>query len=337
MPMLARAGYAAWRNTERRFHLETMVISREEIELLAACGDGWEPIWHRLWVLLEERLQEMLMHGTVDEQSCSLKQRFRMLGDVHRAQDFIAELLVQFHRKAELGSLLTAFEGEPDKLLAFLTSPTWVRGRALDFMTTHARVGITGMPGGEAEGPAVHRLEDYEAGVNIEDRPGTTGGVDAMRVPILINWDPGNGVDARVRMAAMQCWGRLDPSQEGLQDLEKDLDDEVRASEGMRPLETLLASLASARAKLCQRLAKIDQSIVDAPGMQRPKREELDAQRVELTVDLLLKPLGPGDVQALLGLPSADAAYQQLSRYRKAFPVLFSAIRDRLEGLVGQQ
>ena len=60
MPMLARAGYAAWRNTERRFHLETMAISREEIELLAACGDGWESIWHRLWVLLEERLQEML-------------------------------------------------------------------------------------------------------------------------------------------------------------------------------------------------------------------------------------------------------------------------------------
>ena len=50
-----------------------------------------------------------------------------------------------------------------------------------------------------------------------------------------------------------------------------------------------------------------------------------------LEVELLLVPLDRGDIRDLLALKTDDAAYQQVSRYRKAFKSLFPALRALLE------
>lgn len=314
-----------------------MSATQQELDRLASLEAGWESVWHRLWEALDERLHGMLMHGSVGDPSWALKTQYSMLGDVHRAQDFICDLLVDFHRRAESGTLLAGFKGGPDQVLAFLTAGTFVRHRALDFTARQARVGITGMPGGGTPTPIVHPL-DAEAASSIPEiaSKGSCAGVDVMRYPIVISWETSRGIDARIRMAALQCWGRLAPDQEGLDLLEADLQEEVQAAEDLDPMTTLKRRLEGARIRIAKRLDSIDGKILATPRMHAPRRELLDAQRVALRAELLLMPLSRQDVQALLALPSPEAAYQQLSRYRRAFDVLFSSLKARLEEAVAQ-
>jgi hypothetical protein len=66
--------------------------------------------------------------------------------------------------------------------------------------------------------------------------------------------------------------------------------------------------------------------------MHERTRAGHDGRRVSLEVDLLLCPLDRESIQDLLGLPSSQAAYKQLSRYRKSFSELFPGLQAHLQG-----
>ena len=312
-----------------------MEFSSEQLRILATKDEGWTALWHQLWEGLYERLHDMLINGVPnDPGTWSLNQKYRMLVDTARAQDFIAELLVDYQRRAELGSLLADFEGPPEKILVYLAAPRIIRGRALDFIARNNQVGITGMPAAADQGPRVRSIdaEEFDTHADPTDPELVPAGtLDTSRLPIAIAWNPGSGVNARVRMAALQCWPRLAPDQDGRDRLEADLRDQVHPDEPNDEIETLLEHHRLARGWIADRLDSIDREIQSAPGMHAPRRQDLDGLRVRLQAELLLEPLTREQVQQLLGLPSPEAAYQQLSRYRKAFGELFPALQERLE------
>ena len=312
-----------------------MPFTSEQLQVLCGKSEGWLDIWHQLWEALYERLHGMIINGVPnDPDTWSLNMHYRMLVDTARAQDFIADLLEDYRRRAELGSLLADFEGAPEKVLPYLAAPRIIRGRALDFIARNNRMGITGMPGSLENAPRVRLVEAEEfethSAASATASP-SFGSLDPTRLPIRITWDAETAIDARVRMAALQCWPRIDPDQEGRARLESDLRDRVSPEEPNDEIDTLLEHHRRARGRIVDRLQAIDAEIQSAPGMHAPRRRELDDQRVMLQADLLLQPLTREQVQQLLGLPSPDSAYQQLSRYRKAFGELFPTLRDTLE------
>lgn len=313
-----------------------MTITQDELDRLTARATGWESVWNKLWGGLDERLHGMIISGSpTDEGSWWLKSTFRMFPDTHSAQDFIAQFIDDLRRKAEAGTLLLNFNGNCDQVLSYLAARDTVRLRALSYTGREARLGVTGMPTDAERAPTVRTIElDDDAGVTgmMETRGAATpGGFIGPSIPIEIAWDPSRGVNAKVRMAALQCWPRLDPAQVGLERLREDLLASIHSESGQAPLAELDRRHLAAARRIRRRLGEIQEEILGAPGMHAPTRVERDERRVALEVDLLLMPLSRKDVQELLALQSEDAAYQQLSRYRRAFEDLFPALQDRLE------
>ena len=316
-----------------------MEFSTKQLQTLAVRSDGWEEIWYLLWEALYERLHGMVINGSHnDPDSWSLSRHYGMLGDTSRAQDFISELLEDYRRRARLGTLLAHFEGGPEKVLAYLAAPSIIRGRALDFAARHSRLGITGMPGSGEEVPQVRAIdlnttEHHRA--QSDGRTSPVSAIDVSSLPISIDWDADSSIDARVRMAALQCWPRLATDQMGLDRLESDLKERIHPEQPLDEIETLDHQHQHARRRIAERLSGIDHEIQAAPRMHAPRRRDLDDQRVMLQAAFLLEPLSREQVQALLGLPSPDSAYQQLSRYRKAFSELFPMLQEHLEQVGG--
>lgn len=306
-----------------------MSLTQQELDRLAARDEGWELVWNRLWEALDERLQGMLMRGSAGDSSWEVKSKFWMLRDVHMAQDFVCDLLLDFHRKAACGTLLASFRGEPAQILVALAATDFVVWRARDYAARQAKLGVTGMPGGGDASIRVHSFEtsagDAAAGIAAGE---SRVGIPVADRPIEIAWDPARDIDAKVRMAALQCWFRLSAHQPGLERLEVDLREHVKSEPGEDPITTLQGRHQDARLRILRRLQEIEQTIIGAPRMHAPKRAELEAQRLKLVVALLLEPLDREDVQVLLGLPSPEAAYQQLSRYRKSFEELFPCLQE---------
>ena len=306
-----------------------MSFTQKELDRLSARDEGWELVWNRLWEALDERIQGLLMRGSAGDSTWELKPKFWMLRDVHMAQDFVCDLLLDFHRKAEAGTLLASFRGEPDQVLTALSSTDFVVWRARDYAARQAKHGITGMPAGGDTPISVHSFEtstgDVVAGISAGE---SRTGVPVIDRPIEIAWDPASDIDARVRMAALQCWFRLSADQPGRSRLEGDLREHVSSKPGEDAITTLQSHHHDARIRISSRLQEIDVSIVGAPRMHAPKRAELEALRLKLMVALILEPLDRGDVQVLLALPSPEAAYKQLSRYRKSYEELFPCLQE---------
>ncbi|MEE2681133.1 MAG: hypothetical protein VX641_02050 [Planctomycetota bacterium] len=316
-----------------------MEFTQEQLQILADRSEGWKAIWYLLWEALYERLHGMVINGSHnDPDSWSLSRQYGMLGDTSRAQDFVSDLLEDYRRRAELGTLLSHFEGGPEKLLAYLAAPSIIRGRALDFTARNSRLGITGMPSSGDEVPRIRDIDSDPVGGRpgrIDERSPSSAGLDVANLPVLIDWNVDASIDARVRMAALQCWPRLASDQPGRDRLEFDLRDRLHAEAPLDEIGTLHAQHGHARRRIIGKLVGIDQEIQAAPGMHAPRRRDLDDQRVMLQAALLLEPLTREQVQALLGLPSSDSAYQQLSRYRKAFAELFPQLQEHLERVGG--
>lgn len=315
---------------------QVVTITQDELDLLAARETGWESVWGKLWSDLEERMHGMIISGSpVDEATWKLRPAFRMLCDTHKAQDFISEFIFDLGRKAEAGTLLLNFNGDCEQVLGYLAARDTVRKRALSYAGREARVGIIGMPTDSSNAPSVHSIEmdDGERTRAIEDssHAGSRGGLTASSLPIEIEWDPADGVDAKVRMATLQCWPRLDSTQVGLDRLREDLKAHLHTESGAGPFDELLRRHGAAGARIRGRLLEIQEAFIRAPGMHAPTRAALDERRVGLEVELLLVPLSREDIQVLLALKTVNAAHKQLSRYRKAFGELFPGLQDRLE------
>ncbi|MEC7351778.1 MAG: hypothetical protein VXY94_06210 [Planctomycetota bacterium] len=317
-----------------------MEFSHEQLQSLTLRSEGWKSVWTLLWEALYERLQGMLINGPAnDPDAWTLNRQYSMLRDTSLAQDFIAHMLEDYRRRAELGTLLAGFEGAPGQVLVYLAAPKLVRRRALDFAARHGRMGITGMPRPDSpESPRVRSVDLESPEVEAAAPDGAArprGATDLGTLRLNIAWNPGGGVDARVRMAALQCWPRLDPRQVGLDLLESDLRERIDPDAPRDEIDTLLEQHRIARRRLTERLRAIDDEIHSAPRMHAPRRQDLDDQRVRCQVDLILEPLLREQVQRLLSLSSPEAAYQQLSRYRKAHARLFPSLKSALQGSGG--
>ncbi|MED5508195.1 MAG: hypothetical protein VX684_10190, partial [Planctomycetota bacterium] len=72
-----------------------------------------------------------------------------------------------------------------------------------------------------------------------------------------------------------------------------------------------------------------------APRRHAPRRQDLADPRGRCQVDRILDPQLREQVQRLLSLSSPEAAYQQLSRYRKAHARLFPSLKSALQGSGG--
>ena len=313
-----------------------MSFTQVELDCLASCSEGWELIWSRLWEALDERLQSMLMHGSAGDPAWSLKSRYWVLRDVHTAQDFVCDFLIDLHRKAASGTLLEHFEGSPEQVLSGLASSDFVLWRARDYVARHAKHGIIGMPDGGDTRSRVGPFDPAEADAAQERGSETPQvGVAVVNRPLEIAWDPSGGVDAKVRMAALQCWFRLSHRQRGRDQLESDLRDNISVAPSEDPLSSLAHRHETARERIFGQLEEIDQKILSAPRMHAPRRAELEAQRTKLEATFLLEPLDREDVQVLLSLKSSEAAYKQLSRYRKAFAELFPCLLELHETASG--
>ena len=316
-----------------------MEFSTDQLRTLAARSDGWEAIWYLLWEALYERLHGMVINGSHnDPDSWILSRQYAMLGDTSRAQDFISDLLEDYRRRAELGTLLTHFEGGPEKVLAYLAAPSIIRGRALDFTARNSRMGITGMPTSGDAVPQVRGIDSDPSDTpraRIDEQAGPSSGLDVASLPIAIEWNVDSNIDARLRMAALQCWPRLASDQPGIERLESDLRERLHPEPPLDAIETLHHQHREARRRIVGRLVGIDHEIQTEPRMHAPRRRDLDQERVKLQAALLLEPLTREQVQLLLGLPSPDSAYQQLSRYRKAFFELFPQLHDHLQHVGG--
>ena len=312
-----------------------MSFTQEDLDRLSSQATGWQDIRARLWVALDERLHGMVLNGVpADTSTWSLRPRFNVLLDVDRGQDFICEFIGSLMKKADKGTLLLDFQGAPEKVLAFLAAPDLVAKRALDHAARHARL-VSGMSRDKKRAPRITSIDAREgASEDLVDHA-TRGAADqavGARIPIEIAWTPEDGVDARIRMAALQCWLRLDDDQPGLERLRRDLEDTLHHEPDVDPWEHLRTHHRHARVRLLEAIEKIGRLIHDAPGMHERTRSAHDDRRVSLEVDLLLCPLGRESVQDLLGLPSSQAAYKQLSRYRKAFAELFPALQAHFQG-----
>jgi hypothetical protein len=333
--MLPVSGYAVFAEAKGLVYRE-MSFTLEDLDRLSSQSPGWLDVRARLWVALDERLHGMVLNGVpADSASWSLRPRFNVLLDVERGQDFICEFISGLLKKADKGSLLLDFKGDPDKVLAFLAAPDLVAKRALDHAARHTRVGMVGMPRDKARAPRITSIDSREgASEDLVDRSGreVTDASVVGRIPIEIEWDPDNGVDARVRMAALQCWLRLDDAQIGLELLRRDLKDAIRHEPDVDPWDHLGMHHARARVRLLDAIEKIGRTIHETPGMHERTRAGHDGRRVSLEVDLLLCPLDRESIQDLLELPSSQAAYKQLSRYRKSFPELFPGLQAHLQG-----
>ena len=309
-----------------------MAFSPHDIETLRDRADGWESVWGRLWEALDLRLHEMLFFGAPnDPSSWKLKSRFNILREEFTAQDFISDLLLDFSRRAEQGTLLASFEGVPDQLLPFLAAPDFVGRRALSHFAKARQAGIINLPSDHEASPSIHHLDGD--GFDLVDGGGSSQVDDPLRWPLRIEFQAGGSIGATIRMAAIQCWPRLATDQSGLDQLESDLRSRLSVADATDPIIALKEVHGSARTRLIRQLRSIEDQIIDSPGMHDPRRDALDTQRIKIQVDLLLVPLDREALQGLMSL-SDDAVFQQIRRYRRNFSELFPDLEERLDAIV---
>jgi hypothetical protein len=309
-----------------------MAFTLQDIEQLRGRSGDWDVVWGRLWEELDLRLHQMLFFGMPnDPSSWKLKPRFNILREESTAQDFISDLLFDFARRADQGTLLVSFKGSPEQLLPFLAAPDFVGRRAIDHLVKTRQQGIINLPSDCGVAPTIHRMDGE--GFDVADEAVSRDDDDPLRFPLRLEFRAGGSIGATIRMAATQCWPRLPADQAGLEQLESDLRDRLFSSGEGDPISSLESVHGEARLRLVHQLVAIDDQIVNTPGMHDPRRVSLDMQRVKIQVELLLVPLDREALQSLMTL-SDDAIFQQVRRYKQSFSELFPDLEERLDALV---
>jgi hypothetical protein len=279
----------------------------------------------------------MVIEGQLNEPlSWRLNGRFALLRDVHRAQDFIASLMDSFVRRAESGELLRDYQGDGTDVLAYLAAMRFVGDRAKSFIARESKHGVKQMPGNDrAPGFSPIELMDDANELGVSTTSKNHAGETVGTPPLEIDWDPSTGINARIRMAVLQCWERLAASQLGLSMLEADLQSKVQPDGAEDPMAHLARRHREGRASISEKLRELQITIEQTAGMGLKRRELLSRQQTLLHADQLIQPLRAAAVQALLNIDSQSAAHQQISRYRRSMGDLFPSLRKQLTDAVG--
>ncbi len=293
-----------------------MRLTPDEIALLRERRDGWRPLRDRLWVALVERLRIRVLDGpTSDLSRCRVRMRFRgLLQDAHDAEDFISEFAAERIRRIDAGTLLNEFD--PDRetdLCDYLAAASFVRNRAKDHQ---ARCGRR------------HEVV-LESAADKPDGGRDNGGtidpigelVGRLRMP------PPNpaGIGALHRHAAMQTYP-WQVDQDGFDPYQKDLAAKVAPLGDRGPLEHLADRHAAAAAGVAERRKRLERELIEHPNRTTEVRHRIESRMAKATVKAIIAPLAAEAVQSLLTLPSAAAARQQISRYRRDLSRVFPRV-----------
>jgi hypothetical protein len=157
---------------------------------------------------------------------------------------------------------------------------------------------------------------------------------DALRLPP----PPPTGVEAVPRHAALQTYPRQREWEE-FSIYMSDLAARVARHGDLEPLEHLERRHADAAEAIAATAARLERKLVEHPNRTAANRRKIESQQAKNMAAAILWPLAAEAVQALLSLPSAAAARQQISRYRRNLSRLFPSfapLEAMLDGDAGE-
>lgn len=306
-------------------YLPAMTFSGEDLQLIKDRGPGWEAVWQRLWGRLYVRLHEWVKPGPLnDPDRCKLnRDHFRVLRNLHEADDFIAEFLEDLRRRAHEGTLLAGFDLDADTDVC-----SYLIRIAPQRAVTHMR-------------RRRHRASD--AGLDEATRPerGPLAMEDPGECLSEIEHPVGAPLGAVVRQAAMQVHPKLERTVANVPTLEADLQSSLQPGGHASGLDHLGARHAEHGGQLRREIAELQEALEHATragSEHRPKSQHRIETRLDRReADLIVAPLDKTSVMALLGI-SDDAARGQISRYRRRenllqiFPRLRRSVEEANDG-----
>lgn len=292
-----------------------MPLAHQDVEVLRDRRPGWE----RIWGVLCRDLMTALDSATAERIGICWP-------DDNLRQDFIAEIIGKYHRKAVMGSLLTGYTcacTDPAEhscgagVVSYLTGRKLLRDRALKFIAKESRSRSQDqpLPPPRDSGEFDHLVQQ------IQD--------ELERFTLRI--EPGQEIRQVVEMAGIQLYPRLDWCR--LTQLRHWLRTRIppppaRWKDCFELLEHLHDA---AQERLKARLDDLAaQRWNGGHGVSRKKDDELRDLMDQAEVERIFKPLSKADLMCLLSITDDDAA-QRRSRYYRALPDLLPRLRELYE------
>ena len=301
---------------------------------------GWEDQWWVLYELLESRMHDVIMSGPRnDPDHWTVAGPFKsILRDANTAQDFMAELLLGMHRRASAGTLIKDEHlGLPaGELIHRLVATIFLKQRAIDHASRMRRVGVMNI----SQGVSVGSISVGEEGEDLELIDESTSGTGHDQPPGLVDQLMEGGqvleleigeqdrIGAVEETAAIQTLPRLVPGLPVHVRLTNEIKGKLKDG-----LEGLAVSHQAAEIRLQGDRARLEQAVLDHPGMTRKTLADYQRKGIKVMNRILFEPLDGEGLQDLLGLSSVNAGDQRNTKYRRQrerlFPALYAEMAER--------
>jgi len=298
-----------------------MTLTHEEVKLLKDRRPGWEPVWAALCADLMAALDNATagrigIHWPDD----SLR------------EDFVAETIRAYHRKAVGGTLLTGYTcactDSADRrcgggVVAYLTGRKFLHDRALKFIGDETKP----PPQDPKQRPAPRR-----GGGEFDH---LVKQVQEELAHLTVRMNSGQRIPQDVETAGIELYPQLDWSR--LTQLRDWLG--TRIPPPPAPWKDCFELLEHLHAAAQKRLeARLDELAARrwnrGRGVSQEKDHELRDMMDQVEVERTFKPLSAEDLMRLLAITKTDA-YQRRSRYYRALPELLPRLRELYE-LLGE-
>lgn len=316
-----------------------MSLTPDQVQRIRDSAPGWEKDWGQLCVLL---LGE-------DGESGALVQAVNALPvtwpsedaspDSHRGQpregterdDFVSRIMLEYHRRASRGRLLTSYDPSLGDVVSFLTSRRLLYVEAIKFLKKLAVRQLPSFDDPEfrlKNEPAAK--PDHDAAALGFRRLITSASEELQRMKL-------EGIKRVTRVAeqaALQLYPRLDWSQSAMNPLREHL---LRVlcppSDGIDPLTALSRTHQVADQSFQKRLERLSAKMHNkGKGVSIKRREHLERLYGDLCSQRVFLALDADTLVRLLGIKLADAA-QRRHRYRTELPRLLPGLGTYYEAL----
>lgn len=294
-------------------------MTPEEIERIASRQPGWEEDWGKLYALIGEKLDKL----------CDGRGAPAWPAD-DACEEFKAEMLENYDRRARLGELLDGYDPEEGALLPAIVARTFVYRRAMSFLKNHRAwrpLYLSHSAGGDEGGTFGDLLPDNN---DAERQPRRSGAekadahaavrerLDDELVGLKISYDPG-GIDRIVQQAGLQLYPRSDWELRSMQPLRGNLYEAVPAQPPLDSDGRLRQHHETCRRKLVAALEKALADLRKIHYGEKTSARLIDRMN-ELTYDFLFRPFDCGMLVEIFPGLSHDNAAQRRKRYREMLP-----------------
>ena len=324
-----------------------MSLTHEQIERIRNRSPGWEEDWRQLCVLLlghdaesgalVRAVKALPVTWPTARRSADFEDGGRREGT--ERDDFIAEKIGQYHRRAHAGTLLVGYDPTLGDVVAFLTSRQMLYCDANRFLSIlphrkpkEERIVVSLDEVAEPDEKGGHaQWTDAATQREFEDLIGRIQG------ELQKNIEKAKRITRIVEQAGIQLYPRLDWSRSAMAPLREHLSNTLRSSvQGGDPLETLQRAHEAAKQRFARRLDKLAARVDNSgKGVSRRKRELLEERISRVRFERFLLPISHRTLTKLLGITTPDAA-QRRSRYRRSVPDLLPGVRADYEALTRQ-